>query len=106
MPELHPFDVIGSTADIGGHFRNLGRRDIDEFGFGIDEPADQPRAGDAIDLGMLARHPLVLGGITLAPRRQLSLLPPSYAAFELGGRHADASQRRSHALADLMTVPD
>src|SRR5258708_25901270 len=36
---------------------HLLRRNVEELRSGIDEARDQPRAGDAVDLRPLARHP-------------------------------------------------
>jgi hypothetical protein len=33
-------------------------RDVDDLGVGVDEPSDQPRAGDAVGLGAGTRDPL------------------------------------------------
>src|SRR4029077_416413 len=81
VSELDPFDVIGGAADAGGRIRNLIRRHVDEFRVGFDEAADEPWASNAIDLGMFARHPFVLGRITLAAGRQAQFLPTSNAAL-------------------------
>src|SRR4029077_12016133 len=85
-------------------FGDVVRRHVDEFRAGIDEAADQPRTGNAIDLGVLAGHPLVLRCIALAPGRQLPFFPAGDAAVEISGLDAGALQRLGDALAVLAAV--
>src|SRR4029077_13457808 len=82
VSELDPFDVIGGAADAGGNIRNFIRRDVNEFCVGFDKPADEPWTGNAIDLGMFARHPFALGRITACGGRQAQFLPTSNAALK------------------------
>src|SRR6184192_560143 len=101
VAELNVFDVIGCSANLCSDFGHIVRRDVDEFGVRIDEAADEPRTGNAIDLGMLARHPLVLGLIVLAPRWQSHFPPTTDAALEIYGFHPGSTQRCGHSLTDL-----
>src|SRR5262249_47178646 len=104
VTKLDAFDVIGSAADTGGGVGNLIWRDVDELRVRLNEAADEPRTGNAIDLGMFARHPLVLGRVALASRRQSQFFPAADAAFEIYGFHADPAQRCGHTLTDLASM--
>ena len=104
VPELGALDVIGRAADFGGHLGDLPIGDVDEFRVGIDEAVDQPGTGDAIDLGMLARHPLVFCCPSFAAGRQVAFLPTRDAAFQIGGLKAAALQGAGDALADFVAV--
>ena len=53
----HALDVEGRGVETLGDRRDLRRRDEQEHRIRIDEAADQPRAGDAVDLRPRARHP-------------------------------------------------
>ena len=57
MAPEHVLDVERRGVEPLRHGRDLGRRHEQEHGSGIDEAADQPRAGDAVDLGPRPRHP-------------------------------------------------
>jgi hypothetical protein len=48
--------VRNCSVTLGGG-RHLVREDIEEFGVLVDEAPDEPRAGDAIDLGVLTSNP-------------------------------------------------
>src|SRR3954451_12791916 len=75
MTELDVLDVIWRATDLACDCGHLVRRHVDEFGIWINEAADQPRASNAVDLGVLARDPLVLFTTTFAASRQLALVP-------------------------------
>ena len=68
MGELHPRHVEGDRALACGDRQHLGGRYIMDLRILIDEAADEPRAGQPIDLGTLTGDPfhgfsfLVLGG--------------------------------------------
>src|SRR5258708_2327944 len=81
VSELDALDVVGNGAGLLGNRRHLIGRDIDELRLRIDEAADQPGTGDAVDLRMLARHPLVRIADD-APRWQLLFGPAVNTAFE------------------------
>src|SRR4051812_43071311 len=53
-------DVIGCASDILRDLCDVLYRYVDEFRLRIDEAADQPWTGDAVDLRVLARDPFVL----------------------------------------------
>ena len=57
MAPEHALDVERRRTEALGNGRDLGRRHEQEHGRRIDEAPDQPRAGDAVDLGPRARHP-------------------------------------------------
>ena len=50
-------DVVGGRASLGRHIEHAIRRHVDELSFRLDETPDQPRAGDAVDLGVFACDP-------------------------------------------------
>jgi hypothetical protein len=81
-----------------GHVRHLRGGDEQEHGARIDEAADQPRAGDAIDFRPRARHPdrapLTVGRRYPArgQERQRGLCPALEAVFEHVGRDAGVTQ--------------
>jgi hypothetical protein len=50
VAEGHALDVEGDRAEAVGDGFDLGRGDEQEAGTGVDEAADQPGAGDAVDL--------------------------------------------------------
>ena len=85
VAELDALDVVGRRVFLLGDVDHLVGRHVEERRQRIDEAADQPRTRDAVDLGMLARHPLGFDGAELLARRQAPLLPAGDAAFEIGG---------------------
>ena len=52
-------DVKRCGAEPLGHRGDFGRGHKQEAGGWIDEPADQPRAGNTVDLGAMAGHPQI-----------------------------------------------
>src|SRR5262249_12618591 len=104
VAELNVFDVIGCSANLCSDFCHIVRRDVDEFGVRIDKAADEPRTGNAIDLGMLARHPLVLRLVMLAARWQSHFLQAADATLKMDGVHTGSTQRFGHALTDLASM--
>ncbi len=84
------FDVERSGGEPRGHVQNLGGRSEEDDRGEIDEPADQPGTGDAVDLGPRSGDPdRTAGGVE---RRQLAGLDPGQAGCGLG---------RDAALQDL-----
>ena len=65
MAPEHALDVEGRGVEPLGDGRDLRRQHEQEHRIGIDEAADQPGAGDAVDLRAAARHP---DGAALARR--------------------------------------
>src|SRR6266513_1359787 len=55
--KVHVGDVVRGRVALLRRGEHLLRRNVEEFRSGIDEAREQPRAGDAVDLGPLARHP-------------------------------------------------
>src|SRR5262249_52821926 len=104
MAELDAVDVVWRGALLFRDREHLVHRHVDELGFRIDEARDQPRAGDAVDLWALARHPLVVPGSQLLARRQGVLGPARDAAVEMDGVDARGTQRRRGSLTDLVSV--
>src|SRR5882762_4260898 len=59
-PVVREFDtlhVVGSSAVLPGPSEDSRRRCKEELRFGVDEPLDQPRACNAVDLWMLPSYP-------------------------------------------------
>ena len=69
MAPEHVLDVEWRRPEPIGDGVDLGRGHEQEHGARVDEAADQPRAGDAVDLGSRAGHPD--GPALLVARRQL-----------------------------------
>ena len=84
-------DVEGGGGEALGDARDLGRVDIEEDGLRIDEAADQPGAGDAVDLGPGAGHPeaaalrIARRQLVFRDQRQARRLPGPKAAFPDAG---------------------
>src|SRR5262245_41352750 len=55
--EFNPSDIVGRGAGFFGGRQDPARRHVDEGRGRVDETPDQPRAGDAVDLWPLPRHP-------------------------------------------------
>ncbi len=62
VPKLSALDVVGGSGPFLGDGQDVGCWNVNELSIRIDEPADQPRTGDAVDLGMLARDPFAADG--------------------------------------------
>src|SRR5216683_6190531 len=104
MREFHAIDVIRNPARLSGNSEDLILRDVDELCIGIDEAADQPGTGDAVDLRVLARHPLARSYPDVAARGQSPLNPIGNAAFQKVRLDPHEAQCGSYALADLLAV--
>ena len=68
MAKLSAFDIVRRPAYVLRNLADIVCRNIDEFSIWIDEPADQPRARDAVNFRMLARDPFVFYRGALLPR--------------------------------------
>src|SRR5215469_8944226 len=79
-------------------------RDIEKGRLGVDEPPDQPGAGDAVYLRSLARDPAWRRRAGLVTQRQPGLFPGRDAAFEKSRIDAGIAQPGRGILADFMTV--
>jgi len=104
VPEFGTLDVIWSGALLLGNCEHFADRNVDEFGKRIDEAADQPGAGYAIDLGMLARDPSIPDGANLLARGQACIFPARDASLEIHGIKTCSAQCAGHALAGLASV--
>ena len=95
-------DVVGGGAVRGGERAHLGVRHVEEFSRRIDEAADEPRAGDAVDLRPRARDP--------AGRRRERLhgmalgLPSLEASVHVPRVEAARAQRGARSLAHLVAA--
>src|SRR5205814_7348203 len=84
---------------------HLLRRNVEELRSGIYEACDQPRAGDAVDLGALARHPARVRPGRFAVERAARGLPAFLdAALQVLCGEAARGERLCDALADLVPV--
>ena len=57
MGQLDPFYIVGNGVEFLGTSEDSHGRYKEELGFGVDEPLDQPRACNAVDLWMLPSYP-------------------------------------------------
>ena len=55
MAEFDALNVVRRSPDLHRDPEDSAGRDVSEFRIRINEASDQPRAGNAVDLGMLAR---------------------------------------------------
>src|SRR5262249_27082771 len=98
VAEFSIFDVVRRASYLTGDLGDLTWRDIDEFGIGVDEAADQPRARNAVDLRMLARDPFVFRRAALSPCGQTRFLPAGNAAVKICSLKSGLAQSRGCAL--------
>src|SRR5262249_44008612 len=101
---LGTWDVVRRRAGRVGDVKYLFGRGEQKCGFGVDEAADEPRAGDAVDLGPLAGNPAVLAGRGLSAARQTQFGPTGYPAFEIPRVDVVGAKRRHDTLAYLIPV--
>jgi len=109
MRPEHALDVERRGLEAFGDARHLGGRDEQEHRVGIDEPADQPRARDPVDLGPRARDPhralLGIAGWELGGDEQRAGRAPRLdAAVERLGLDPELPQPRGDALAQALSV--
>src|SRR3954468_14761897 len=98
--EMHVGHVIRNGFPLPGRREHLAGRDINELGLRIDEPRDEPWAGDAVDLRSLPRHPARRRVNRLPVERTLCGFPALLqAAFEIAGFDSRPSQRGCRVLA-------
>ena len=71
---------------------------------GSNEAADEPRAGNAVDLGPLAGNPPVFGGRAPPAAGQTEFGPTGYPALEIPRVDIVGAQRHRDTLAYLMAV--
>jgi hypothetical protein len=104
VSKLDAFNVERHRVEIPSRVPHSGRRDVDERGARIDEPADQPRTGDAIDLRTLSRDPLA--GNPAIARRVGSPAPiqPSIPPSRNWARIPDRTQFNRHLAGDFVSV--
>jgi hypothetical protein len=110
MAPEHAFDVEGRGVEWLCDCGDLGRFDEKEDSVRIDEPPNEPGAGDAIDLGPLTRHP---NRATLWTRRrdgggtrhQTAVgLPRFDTACQAHRVNAIVTKPRGDCLADLAAI--
>ena len=59
MAKLNVLHVIWRCIHLCGRCKHLVGWHVDEVGKGVDKAANQPGTSNAINLGMLARHPFI-----------------------------------------------
>src|SRR5438270_1722504 len=89
-------DVVSDRARHPRDIKHLLGRDIEKRRFRIDKAADQPWAGDTVDLRTLARDPAAVAERIFLAKRQAVLGPPGDAAFEIARFYDDASKASRH----------
>src|SRR6516165_1176474 len=97
-------DSVRNRAGLAGGRKYLERRHIKELSGGIDEAADEPRTGNAIDLWPLARDPFVGRHANFLVRRQFLRPPSCDAAGQISGVHTGLVQFSRRRLTALGTV--
>ena len=96
--------VVGNrVARLRGITHLLGRH-VQELRVLVDEARDQPRAGNAVYFGALARDPARARSRRFAVGAAAGRLPLGQAAFEIGRLAPLLIQRFCDALADLVPV--
>src|SRR5882757_5511927 len=83
MTEVDAFNVVGNGAFLLGDSQDIAWGDINELPERIDEAADQPGAGDAVDLGVLAGYPLVQRRADVATGWQTAVVPAGKAIHQI-----------------------
>src|SRR6516225_8739223 len=104
MGELDALDIVWNRAGLAGGRKYFGRRHIKELGAGVDEAANEPRTGDAIDLRPLACDPFVGRHADFLTRWQILRSPSSDAAGQISGVDTSLLQLDCRRLTDLGTV--
>ena len=106
--ECHAGNVERNCIPRAGLGEHLVRRHVVEVRQRIDEAADQPRAGDAVDLRPRARHPGRRAGAVigrgLAQMRIAGLDPALDAAGEIARIEPGGAQFRRGGLAHFVAV--
>src|SRR5215472_580870 len=97
-------DIVGCGPGFRGDGEDAFGRRKQEPGLGVNKPADQPGAGDAVYFGPLAGDPSVRPGTELAAARQPKLSPAPNAMFEVTGVAPGCAERRCRILADFLPV--
>ena len=103
-------DVEGRRTKPVRDIRDLGGRDEKEDGGRIDEAADEPRTGDAVDLRPRACDPdgaplLVRFRHMIRTHQQAFAFDPGFeAAFEVFGARAGVAQPGGDALAQFLSA--
>src|SRR5512145_2988685 len=99
MGELDIGNVVRDRFALGCNLPHFRCGDIEELGARIYEAADQPWAGDAVDLRPLARDPARRGVTRLPEKRAADFAPGFDAACQVTG-----AERFGDALAYLVAV--
>src|SRR5438552_11734686 len=92
VSKLSAFDVVGGRTSRLGDRQDFVGGNIDEFRKWIDKAADQPWAGDTVDLWMFASNPFGFGGTKLPTRGQECFFPAQNSRFKICGLNAGSAQ--------------
>ena len=102
MRPLDPLDVEGDGVEAFRHGGHFGGGHEQKARGGVDEAADCPRAGDAVDLGAVAGDPEVGRGQRRdGNHRQVGRRPTDRTALQHLGRDALQAQQRRRTLGQL-----
>src|SRR5215467_7065800 len=101
---LGAWDVVGCGPGFCGDGEDAVCGCEQEPGLGVNEPPDQPGAGDAVYFGPLAGDPSVRTRRELAAAREAQLGPTRNAMFEETGVGPGCAQGRRNILADFLPV--
>src|SRR5437660_6579912 len=96
-------DIVWNRSPFFGHRRNFAGGYVNEFRKWIDKTADQPWAGNAVDLWMLASDPSIVGAAKIPPGGETAS-PARNASFKIGSRNAGRAQRHRYSWADFLPM--
>src|SRR3989442_12674073 len=92
VTELDTLDVVWGRTGLPSDGKYVAERHIDEFRMWVDETADQPGAGDAVDLWMFPRDPFIWRLAKVPAGRQTLGGPSSESSFDISGLDARSAQ--------------
>src|SRR6266436_10074975 len=102
--KFHAVDVVRNPTHLLGNRNDLILRDVDELRIRIDEAADQPGAGNSVDLWVFSRDPLARSWTNVATGGQSLLNPIGDTAFQKSRFLAHEAQCSGAALANGLSV--
>src|SRR5262249_16903297 len=110
MAPEHILNIEWRGVESLGDIHNLGRRDEQEDGRRIDEAADQPWAGDAVDLRPVPRHPngtatpVAFWNFVGGDGWPVGRLPGDMAAIENFGSDIAMTKPSGRAFAEFLSL--
>jgi hypothetical protein len=109
MAPEHIVDVEWNSFKAISHVHHFGRLDEEKYRRSVDETADQPRAGDPINLWTRACHPdcvtsiIAAGHLVVIYEKPFGFTPRLKSAIEVFGCNAFVPQPCSDALRELLS---